>query len=245
MSLAHDLCWTSVETIVSRFGCTELHGAETPERLPLTAEMMHDNKVGEMRVWRTPDVIDVVYVGLTVPVIGLDSHMMFAFSPPGSPVPHFTLDSVMNDPQFAFHLDLIPQVDLGAHLAYMDHCFGPLTELLEAGEAIEGLEPARLSPRQYAIMSPWMFVHRANEAAFAAIGSTVDAYRDHWASLVEAGVPTDVLDGLSADDLAARDRANRAIIFDPDVDPVWDRVTQLVGAEQSDLVRGTLAHPLE
>jgi hypothetical protein len=89
-----------------------------------------------------------------------------------------------------------------------------------------------------------MLVHRATEDAFRGIGDTVAAYRDHWFGLVADGIPDDVLDGLTPSQIAARDVANRAIVFDPSVDPVWARVTQLVGDEQSEAVRSTLAAPL-
>ena len=76
------------------------------------------------------------------------------------------------------------------------------------------------------------------------MGERVAGYRDHWFSLIEDGVPDELLDGLTEADLAERDRRNRAIVFDPSVDPVWARVTQLVGEEQSEAVRSTLAAPI-
>ena len=39
--------------------------------------------VGEARVFRGDRIAKAVYVGLAVPQIGLDSHMVFAFSPAG------------------------------------------------------------------------------------------------------------------------------------------------------------------
>lgn len=249
MSLSADLCLGNVERIVHRLGLTEQTADDGGAFRTLTSPMVPDGSVGSQRVWRRDGVCDLVYVGLTVPMIGLDSHMLFAFTPPGSAVPHFTLDSVagggeQDRAEFAFHLDLIPKMDLGAHLGYLDHCFGPLTDLLERGEQIDGLTPARLSPRQYAVMSAWMFVHRADEAAFRSIAEIVDAYRDHWFGLVEAGVPDALLDGTTTEALAERDRRNRSIVFDPDVDPVWGRVARLLGDEQAETVRAVLATPL-
>jgi len=250
MSLSGDLCLGTVQAIVDRFGLVEQPGDATPERMVLRSPMVPDAPVGSMRVWRKDGVADLVYVGLTVPMIQLDSHMMFAFTPPTSPVPHFTLDSVAGapgedgDPTFAFHLDLIPKVDLGAHLGYLRHCFEPLTATREAAGANPGLSPAHLSPTQYAVMSAWMLVHRATEDAFRGIGETVGAYRDHWFGLMDGGVPTSALDDLTTADIAERDLRNRAIVFDPTVDPVWSRVAQLVGDQQSEAVRSTLAAPL-
>lgn len=240
MSLPHDLCMGTVDHIVDRLGLAEVPGDGTPERLVLTSPMMPDAPVGAMRVWHRDDTCTLVYVGMTVPMIHLDSHMAFAFTPDASPVPHFTLDSVGNNDDFAFHLDLIPRLDLGAHLAYMDHCYVPLTTIREECQAIEGLRPASIGPRQWALMSEWMIVHRASEDAFAAISGTVAAYCDHWIGLVTDGVPGDVVDAGPAE-IVERDQRNRAAIFNPDVDVVWERVTQLVGAEQSEQVRTTLA----
>lgn len=197
-------------------------------------------QVGEVRVFAGEAVAKMVYISMTVPQFGLDSYMIFAFTPPDSPVPHFTLDSVLNAPDFAFHLDLIPRVDMGANLAYMDACFAPLTETYESAAQIEGLKPAKLGPRQYAIMSPWMLVYRANESAFEAIQAPVSAYLEHWASLVENGLPAEATEGVSGEALAERDRRNRAIIFNPAVDRVWAQVDRLLGAETSAQMRDVL-----
>jgi hypothetical protein len=177
---------------------------------------------------------------MTVQQFGLDSHMIFAFTPPDSAVPHFTLDSVLNAPDFAFHIDLIPRVDLGAHLEYLNAAFQPLTEEYQRANKIEGLTPARLTPRQYAIMSPWMLVSRANESAFSQIESSVNHYLDHWFGLVENGLPQEVLGTLDISALAERDRKNRAAIFNPQVDPVWAQVDRLLGAEMSANLREIL-----
>jgi hypothetical protein len=250
MSLSGELCLGTVRSIVDKLGLEEQPGESTPERMVLTSPMVPDGSVGCMRVWRRAGVADLVYVALTVPMIQLDSHMLFAFTPPESPVPHFTLDSIAGapgedgDPTLAFHLDLIPKVDLGAHLGYLRHCFEPLTPIREEAGSNPGLTAAHLSPTQYAVMSAWMLVHRATEDAFRGIGDTVAAYRDHWFGLVSDGIPADVLDGLTPAQVAERDLANRSIVFDPSVDPVWARVTQLVGEEQSEAVRSTLAAPL-
>ena len=62
----------------------------------------------------------MVNISLVVPHFHLDSHMIFAFTPENSAVPHFTLDSVANGDNYAFHLDLIPRVDLATSLPYLD-----------------------------------------------------------------------------------------------------------------------------
>ena len=89
-------------------------------------------------------------------------------------------------------------------------------------------------------LSAWMLAHRADESAFGAMGDVVKQYRQHWEGLVRDGVPADLLGGRTSDDLAARDEANRAAIFSPEVDPVWANVDRLIGEESSAEIRDLL-----
>ena len=155
-------------------------------------------------------------------------------------MPHFTLDSVFGQGTYAFHLDLIPRVDLGTHLDYLDWAHTPLDATYDEVTGHPGLTKTAIGPRQFAMMSPWMLVHRAEEEAFRGIGGTVDTYLEHWFSLVEGEVPDAVLADVADTDLPARDERNRANIFNPDVDKVWAQVQQLIGAEQAEAVRTLL-----
>ena len=233
MSLSADLCLGTVAAITDR-----LELAET-QNTPLSSAI-DGSPVGAHRVLARDGVGALVYVGMTVEAFGLDSHMCFAFTPADCAVPHFTVDSVLAGPHYAFHLDLIPRVDPGANLAYIDHCFGPLTEVHDETMQIEGLSPAHLSPRQWQLMSAWMLAHRADEDGFRAVFGAVAAYRDHWLGLVEAGVPEGTVGGAAAGQLAERDARNRDAIFNPEVDPVWARVDQLLGVETSADIRASL-----
>ena len=222
----------TLDRIIARFGLEEVPGEDGGPWLPLECHApMFQGSIGQARVFRGAPLFQVVTSTIVVPPIQLDSHMLFAFTPATSPVPHFTLDSVKAGANHAFHLDLIPRVDLGAQLAYMDECFAPLTQAYEQGEAMAGLSKAQLSPRQRAIMSPWMLAKRATAEAFAGIDELVRAYLEHWFQLVEQGVSAAALGGLRPEELAARDRLNKAIIFNREVDKVWDQITPLVGEE--------------
>ncbi len=236
MSLSKELSHKTLDTIIERFSMTE---AGDPFRV-IHSQIPPGTKVGEMRIWRGDAVRKLVYIGITVEMMQLDSHMLFAFTPPESPIPHFTLDSVLAGPTFAFHLDLIPRTDLGANLAYLDAAFHPLTDEYQKARQIEGLAEARLSPRQYAIMSPWMLVNRATEAAYRKVEPSIDFYVNHWARLVESGLPEAATAGLTADYLTNRDAQNRAIIFNVDVDPVWNQLKPLIGEEMGALMRSVL-----
>ena len=232
MSLPKQLSLGTLDKIKDRFGLTEIGSPKISLSSPMSPE-----PVGSLRLFSGDKVHKMVYIGLVVPQIGLDSHMIFAFTKPESHIPHFTLDSVMAGPYFAFHLDMIPRADLGANLKYMNAAFDNLTPIFDETKKIEGLVPAQLGPKQYALMSPWMLAYRASESAFEQIQTPVNGYLDHWFNLVENGVADDT---IPAGDFASRDRLNREAIFDPEVDKVWAQVSRLVGEEMSDTLRGVL-----
>ena len=233
VSLAGDLAFSTLDKLIKRMSLTEV------KNIPLTSPMMPE-PVGSVRVFSGEKLSKAVYIGMSVPFIKLDSHMIFAFTKTDSAIPHFTLDSVNNDATFAFHLDLIPRVDLGANLEYIDAVYDGLTETFEASGKIEGLSKAHLNPRQLAVMSPWMLVNRAEKGAFEKIFASVDFYLNHWFSLVENGISEDITKQFSPESLAERDRKNREIVFNPDVDKVWTQVDRLVGAEMSAKMREIL-----
>ena len=235
-TLAAALCRKTVDQVVRRTGLTEVLGEEGAPYRVLTSALS-PAPVGMMRVFTGTGVVaKAVYVGISVDAIGLDSHMVFAFTRSDSAIPHFTLDSVRSAEYHAFHLDLIPRVDLSSHLPYLDHCFAPLTATFEQLLSWEGLSPAAIGPRQRALMSEWMCVNRATEQAFRQMDGPVGNYLDHWVSLVAAGLPANVLADLADTDLADRDRRNRLAVFNRDVDAVWDQISRLIG-DQSEGVR--------
>ena len=243
MSLPQSLAGKVRDQIVARFELKEVTGPEGGPLMTLRApegSPMGPAPVGWVRVFNGGPLQKLVNVGLVVPPIGLDSHMVFAFTRADSAIPHFTVDAVKTAETFAFHLDLIPRADLGAHLAYMNAAFEPLTETFLAASRGEGLTAARLSPRQLALMSPWMLAFRATEDAFRAVDGAVSRYLEHWTGLVTGGLPAEATATLDAATLARRDRDNRAALFDPDVDPVWRQVDRLLGAAESARVRELL-----
>ena len=234
-SLSQALWQRTLDRVVATLGLEEQLDEQSEPYLSLSSHApMYEGSVGQVRVFRGGPLFQLVTSTIVVPPIQLDSHMMFAFMPSDSPVPHFTLDSVRAGDHHAFHLDLIPRLDLGSQLAYMDECFTPLNAAHEKGEAITGLSRAQLSPRQYAIMSPWMLAHRATAEAFTEIEVSVNEYLDHWLGLVERGVSSESTAGVSPQELIDRDRRNKAIIFNEDVDKVWDQITPLIGREAVD-----------
>ena len=253
-TLAGKLSRKTLDAIVGRFRLSEVRGPGGGPFLPLAAKAFGGAPAGCFRVWDGGGKLSkVAYAGITVEPIGLDSHMIFAFTGRESPVPTFTLDSVYTnlppgaDPNFpaggdmyAFHLDLVPRCDLGVNAGYMHRCYVPLTEARAAAMAADGVFPARLSPLQHAIMSPWMLAHRTAPEPFEnAIFPVAATYLDHWLRLVDQGL------GASAHEIvgesgAVRDARNRALIFSRRVDPVWEKIDRLLGADVSDRMIGVL-----
>jgi hypothetical protein len=244
VSLARDLCLDTVDAIVKHLDLDEIHGEDSSEYQLLTSPMVPDGSVGSFRVWNKPDVVTIAYVGITVEMIHLDSHMMFAWAPATSPVPAMTVDSVQfSESEYAFHLDVTPKLDLGAHLAYMDYCYGALTPIRAAAAQIEGLSPAEITERQHALMSEWMCVNRATADAFGEMHGIVDQYRDHWLTLVDKGIPEEMLDGVTPEQISDREHKNRSFVFNPDVDPVWEKIGQLIGEDEAEQLCNTLGTP--
>jgi hypothetical protein len=232
MSLPKSLSLRTLTRIQDHLKLHETKGADGGPYKVLTSAQ-NGAPLGEMRVFSGGLVRKLAYVAVAVPPIGLDSHMLFGFTLADSALPHFTLDSVAAGPTYAFHLDLIPRVDLAANLAYADAVYGPLTPITNEVRSRAGLTTAPLTPSQYAVMSPWMLVHRADETSFKGIGDGVDAYLDRWFDLLDKGLAPEILSNLHGGSLAEHDTRHLAAIFNPKIDPVWASMDRLLGVEQS------------
>lgn len=238
---AQKLSLDKLEQIADRLPVTEVHGPDGGPFRRLVSPR-DGSSCGETRILVGDGVVKkVVYHAVVAEMIGLDSHMIFAFTDPDSAVPHWTFDSVVAGGVYAFHLDLIPRVDLGANLAYMDDVYGPLTEVHTRGRAMPGLTEPDIGPRQRSVMSQWMLAYRVPEDEYKNIDEYVQAYLDHWFATVESGLDSETLKAISGADLPERDSSNRGMIFNREVDMVWDMITPLVGFEQSELMRLNLA----
>lgn len=240
-SLSQQMHDQTLTRIIERYGMTEVKAADGGVWLPLISQVpMAQGEVGRVRVFKGGPLCQLVTCTIVVPAIGLDSHMLFAFTDTEGGLPHFTVDSVRNGADYAFHLDLIPRLDLAVALPYMDEVFSPLTTQFKQHRELPGLTAAQLDPRQYAVMSPWMLVSRADETAFRSTFAAVEAYLNHWFELMDKGLSAVALAGTTAQQRAARDEGHRAVLFNPEVDKVWKQITPLIGAEAVGKIIGLL-----
>lgn len=241
MSLPEKLCISTPDAIVERGQLTEVTGADGGP-FQVLGSVMGPDPVGSVRIFSGDKIAKVVYVGIVVPQIQMDSHMVFAFMPDGGVIPHFTLDSVHAGGHMAFHLDLIQRVDAGTHMVYNDWAHTPLTEAYESVQSNPGYTKAALDPRQLTVMSSWMLAARSTEEAFAELDAPVKAYLDHWFSLVEGDVPAEVTADVADTDLAARDAKNRGLLFSPEVDKVWAQISRLLTEPVAESIRKQLVN---
>ena len=212
---------------------------------------------GALRLWSGEHIPKMVYIGYSIPDMGVDSHMIFAFPADDSLVPIFTLDSVFMSAQFAsatsslpveedtyaFHLDLVQRCDLGVNFDYIKKVYQCLEPIKEQTETAPGISPALLSPTQRAIMSPWMLANRsATDAYEAHVFPAADAYLEHWLSLVRDGLE-DLRPGIRGETGADRTSANRALIFNPQIDPVWAKMDRMMGPENAARCQQILLNP--
>jgi hypothetical protein len=234
MSLAREIVDRSIEHLVHALGLEEERRQDGVFKV-LRSEAMPDFS-GSVRVFRGAEHVErMISTSLFIPARNHQTHMVFCFGAPDQPIPHFTVDSSDHGQgRYAFHLDLIPRVELGANLTHMRAVYGPLTETFVHARSIEGLSPVNITPEQRSVMSPWMLVHGADEQAFARCESElIVPYREQFVALCKQP-PS----GVRAQ--PERDRAVRAALFDPSVDPVWGRVDRMIGAENTVLLRGLL-----
>ncbi len=251
-TLASKISQITLEKLVDSQGLTEVAGADRGPAKELVAPAFGNVEVGSFREWTGDGAVTrVVYTGISVDAIGLDSHMLFAFTDHGSLVPTFTLDSVFTNmppgadanfpdggAMYSFHLDLVPRCDLGINYAYSQRVYEPLTESRAKVLDSDGVFEAALTPMQRSIMSPWMLAQRVTPSAYEnEVFPAVDHYLSHWLGLVASGVDSHDVNG---DWGAERDALNRALIFNRDIDAVWAKIDGLLGPDVSEAMIASL-----
>ena len=232
--------------IVETLGLTEQFAEDGDAVLPLHAigGPLDGARIGEFRVFTGSDGTRVVYSRLSIDEFGMDTHQIYAFTSPDSPVPHLFLDTAISpntEGTFHFGLDVVPRVDLGANLDYTDAVFVPLNEPRAAALSAPGVMPVpSLGPLQWTLRSPWMVAAIVNPADLTKLADVTETYVGRWLELVASGLPAEVVESVRWQNLPERDDRNRAAMFSPRTNSVWTLLDRLVGVETAEKMRSLL-----
>jgi nucleoside-diphosphate-sugar epimerase len=244
-----EMVLAALARLTDALGLVEQTGADGDAALPLHAGAgpLDGQRIGEFRVFTGPDGTRVVYSALAIDDFGMDTHQVYAFTSPNSPVPHLFLDTAISpntEGTFHFGVDLVSRLDLAASLDYTEAVYQPLTEVRAEALATPGVMPVpSLGPLQWSIRSPWMVAAIVNPEDLVKLQSVVDGYVDQWLHLMKDGLSEAALADAAWQNLAERDARNRAAIFSPRTNPVWTLLDRLVGDEAAQAMRNLLLAP--
>jgi membrane protein len=121
------MCTRVVARLIEEFACVCI----TPQSPAWRDIVLHGQPVGELRVYRGRGCVQrIVSFKFEAGTPTVRAHSIVVLTEPASPVPHLWLDSTHTGPQVSVSFDLLPKCDLGISLAYVDRCFGPLSQVL-------------------------------------------------------------------------------------------------------------------
>ncbi|WP_101757700.1 hypothetical protein [Oceanicoccus sp. KOV_DT_Chl] len=211
------------------------------------AILMHPQsgiEVGSIRVYQGSNIIDkVVEVNLRADEMAMDAYMVMAFTRPGSLYPHLAFDTELQTEDSAFHIDLLHKREFSTDIAYIQSVMQPLSNAFNAANNNPDFRFSEATLLMKALLNPWMASYHCAPEYLPDAQVTIDAYLDHWLSLAKRPADEFQVNTDDCDTVAAFDRAHRAAIFDPQVDILWEMISNLIGTESRDLilrlVRGT------
>jgi hypothetical protein len=228
MSRVQQLAGAVRDTVVARCGLTEVGAPFLPLHLRSTGE-----PAGQVRVWTGPAVVALIDARLIVPSLGIDSTMLHAFTPAGSPTPHLASDLVGLGDRVTFNVDLTPCVDLATEPLHVEATYAPLSSPRAAVHAIPDIESVDLPAPIAAFASPWIVGVNADIRQLDELAGTYRAYVECFCDVALAGADPVALGPV---ELARRDEVVRRAQFDPSSDEVWDVLADLVGVEARDVI---------
>lgn len=240
------LVTASLNKLISALGLTEETSADGDAALPVhgVSGPLEGQRIGEFRVYTGADGVTLIYSRLSIDAFAMDTHQVYAFTAPDSPIPHLFLDTAISpntEGTFHFGLDLVPRVDLGANLAYSLDVYSPLDGIRAEALARPGVMPVTsLGPLQWSIRSPWMVPAIVLPADLLALSDVTDAYVDRWLELVRGAMDPAVAADAGSQHVAIRDTRNREAMFSPQTNPVWGLLDNLVGAQTAGRMKDLL-----
>ena len=146
------VCTRVMARLIEEVGCVVI-APDSPAWSDLGAEGAA--RAGELRVYRGRGRVQkIISSHLNLEATGVDAHTLVVLTQPESPVPHLVLDTVREGGRATVHVDLLPKRDLAVHPDYLQRCFEPLSESRQKVEDEPRFGPARIGPRQRALLSP-------------------------------------------------------------------------------------------
>jgi hypothetical protein len=167
-----------------------------------------------------------------------------AFADPGSEVPHLTYEASANPGGEWLTVDLIPRVAPTEHPQWTDHVYGPLSDLVWQMHAREDARQSLIRAVHRLRMSPWLLSMRLDDvSALAPLEGAACAFVDRFATLLDDGLPATATTGLSPQQLADRDAAERRLLYSWDATQNYRFLEQLGGPACVEDIQAILRHP--
>ncbi len=191
---------------------------------------------GHVRCYTARGIDKIVYLTLE-DSDQLDAAMLMVFGAQGSALPHLVLDAAHVGRDYAVFVDLIPRVDLAVHPAYVQHIYGPFTDVLEGLRRHPKLRTSPVPATLLPFVSPWMAGFRCHEQVLPQLFELVAPFVSTWLALHGGEVPAV---RPNSSELSERDVLHRAALFSSAADPVWDVLGTVVGHVSASRVMGLL-----
>lgn len=229
-------------------------GSRLHERQPRAGEPMlsltnatNGSAAGALRLWAAEDdsqIDRLIHFRLQSPPV--DTHLLFLFARPRSPMPHFHAQVV----QFAsdscvYNADVIPRLDPVEHPAYFREVYGPITKAYWKAttdrQNVCSMAPA--NPAIAIYLSPWSIAasRPTGLQELQRVMPSIFEYLDHCLSLSRQLTYA----AATPEELAARDQQHMRLLHSDELDPrAWKGVYRVIGQEVGRQVREILQTPI-
>ncbi len=242
MALAddHDPGGLGAAQLAERLGLAEDLANDGSARLVLRSRLRGEPEaIGSLRRFidrRSAVGVELLWLRVAVPMLGLDVERVFAWSPATSTIPHLVLGrattGALGMPGLStFTADLLPRVDLAVNAAYAKALYGPLEGEIAAYEHVleNPVTAVEVAPRLRRIASPWALRSTSAGDGTGGAGGLIEVYVRRFVELCAVGRAALEVAGLHAPAPQVRDRRLRAGLSDPQSEPLWSEIDRLCG----------------
>lgn len=192
--------------------------------------------VGEICLFEGSRLIDnVVSVHILKQSMQLDAYMIAAFTRNDNCYPHLVFDTEILPDDAAFHIDLVHKQDVSTDIDYIISVMEPLSEAFDAANSNEKFRFSDATRLMKAMLNPWMASFHCQPEDLPASKDTIEAYMQHWLSLVGQKTVA-AFNNVDSAQIATYDLSHRRAIYDPRVDVLWDMIAGIIGVESRDLI---------